>query len=774
MSTIEIGDKFRDDVANLLRIGGYNVKTEILYGSKKVDIVFEEYRFGKLRKYAVEAKNYSAALNFSDLSNIYGGYAQLLVTKEIDELIVVSQHKITSAAANSFIEKMPNFSHQTINEFQESILGFSHYISSLVHKHEQEGLEEYFIPPQTTDGIEIQYLINSWIHNNDYSPVAIIAGYGMGKTSFAHHIAYLLARKFAAGENTRLPILISLGRISREQGLEGLIGTTLTADSPSVQNYSFPIFDHLNRMGRFLIILDGFDEMKHMMTEGEFKSTFDELNRLITGESKVLLLGRPTAFLSENEYAYVLRGTRRIGNQMHQAPGAPRYSEVRLSPFSPSQVRSFVGGYIKHLLKSNKIDIKDGDFLERRRLELESKDHEDIISRPVHARMLAELATDPQFEIRDLNRHQLYDHFVDHLIDREIKKPGRGNILKRQDRRSFACDLAWHLWQYSSTSTSGCRMDELPDNLFSPYTPKNEDENAIRRALLSGSFLDEKSGGTYYFAHRSFQEFLVAEYIWSNITDSSSDAYQIVRKFDHALTEDVFKFITERDDSNFFRSLISQLSRCSAKISIKTLGIMSNSSSMRRICAGKSQSFFTEWDAAILLVYGLANRKDDFEIQAICKYVGDKCKQKPKVIMKTLGTLIAICSYMKIGFDLFSPGLVAIMFARAEQDIDNLSKNSEKLNGSEDLQDLIFDTVTSEIDKNSKIIMTLDVGALISSIKDYHITNYQHIENETGIIYREEFSIFFNTIDQTSHSRVRNFYKKDALAADNIRKQGRK
>ena len=47
----------------------------------------------------------------------------------------------------------------------------------------------------------------------------------------------------------------------------------------------------LNKLGCFVIILDGFDEMKHTLSWDEFRYNFKELNRLVNSNSKVIVLG---------------------------------------------------------------------------------------------------------------------------------------------------------------------------------------------------------------------------------------------------------------------------------------------------------------------------------------------------------------------------------------------------------------------------------------------------------------------------------------------------
>ena len=87
----------------------------------------------------------------------------------------------------------------------------------------------------------------------------------MGKTSFARHLAAVLAKEHLENGRKRIPILLRLGEISSEQSLEGLLGKAFTALS-FVRNYNFNAFMALNNLGRFVIFLDGFDEMKHTLS----------------------------------------------------------------------------------------------------------------------------------------------------------------------------------------------------------------------------------------------------------------------------------------------------------------------------------------------------------------------------------------------------------------------------------------------------------------------------------------------------------------------------
>ncbi len=742
------------------------MQTEVQVGSKRVDVYFEERRFGSFRRIAVEAKAYGRPLNNGDFEDIYGGYAALLKANEIDHIMVVSTYPLEAPAANGLLRTLSaEMTYHQLKDFQEEILSFQAFLGSFINRHERDGLERYYVRPLLSDGRDLLEVLRVWLDDNtDNGPIAIIAGYGMGKTSVARHLTYDLAKKFATGEDSRIPIYVSLGGISREQGLEGLIGTALTNGLPAVRNFSFPVFELLNEAGRFVVILDGFDEMKHMMSEAEFRANFDELNRLVTGRAKVLLLGRPTAFLSESEHAYVLRGSRRIGSQFHRTPGSPRYTELGLKSFAPAQVRSFLTNYFQFQRDAGHIQVDDA-FAAKRIAQLESAEHEELIARPVHARMLADLASDPNFKISQLSRFELYDHFVAHLIDREGKKIGRGDLLKEVDRRAFSCDLAWHLWLDPAGATSGCRIEDIPDDVFDPYLPRDEDPLALRRALLSGSFLDEKAAGVFYFAHRSFQEFLVAEYIWSNLTDKGEDAERIAPELENAMTKEVFAFLIDRKDRQFFRTLLSELARNSCAFTFETFLVITNSAIMREIANGRPAAFITAWDIGTLLAHAMVHdRQGEEDMIKVARQLGERASHKPGVLLSAIRATLLLGAAADVPRETCARMVVAMLFARGDKDIEMLGaeRRGGRMTGA--LRDSIFEAV-SAVEDEGHLIMELDFDTLLEaagevSHQPIELVVYDRIDMHRR--WRAEFDDFFDHLHPTDRHELRTFFKRDA------------
>jgi len=107
--------------------------------------------------------------------------------------------------------------------------------------------------------------------------------------------------------------------------------------------YQFKTFEHLNQAGRLLVILDGFDEMKHAMTASDFLTNFREFNRLLKGNSKVLLLGRPNALPSDAQQL-VFRGLKSVAGQLVASSEYMPWVEWTLDFFRPDESRKLLKG----------------------------------------------------------------------------------------------------------------------------------------------------------------------------------------------------------------------------------------------------------------------------------------------------------------------------------------------------------------------------------------------------------------------------------------------
>jgi len=544
--------EFQNEVAHLFRISGYEVVQDRLLVFKKVDLLVSEWRLGKLHRIAVECKYWNKALTQQDVSEIYANYLPL-VPASVDEILIVTKAGAADSAS-AMVAISPHLRHLSYAELHANIMDFRAYLKRLEDQYSENGLNRYYVPPLTQEGDDFAVIVDAWLAEQTSEPIAVLGSYGLGKTTFARHLAFKYAQRALTDATERIPILVPLGDIANEQSLEGLLGKLFTATN-YVKSYNFSTFLELNKLGRFIVLFDGFDEMKQTLSWNDFKYNLRQLNRLVCPRSKVIILGRPTAFLTDAEYAYALHGIK--GGVSHQVRDLdwPDYREINIAAFTKEQIEVFFREYLNYLIdtiENQTQKAKFRKFLNYDVQQLLDGRIGDIAKRPVQLKMITEILPDIHGKLAELTVHDLYDIFITFVIERESDKPARLRF-KTLERRSFTRDIAFWLWR--ARGELSVSEDAIPEALLKQYCKGGEDLESVTRDLVSASLLDRRKGGRLFFPHRSFQEFLVAEAIHEGVIRKTLSVPDIPS----VLTPQVKEFLEGFLDKKFFTAVAVQL-----------------------------------------------------------------------------------------------------------------------------------------------------------------------------------------------------------------------
>ncbi|WP_020415550.1 NACHT domain-containing protein [Sphingomonas sp. PR090111-T3T-6A] len=545
-STTQRGNIFRDQVASLLRAAGFRAETEIRVGHKNVDVkgVYAKDELAGELLYAFEAKDYSGTLPIDECSKFANEHQLLINGGMIDHAWLISKGPISPAGRQAVEAADRKMKAMTFAELQRRLLLLDSYLKELASAYDASRLGEYYIPPETPDGEDLGALVRAWMDADEASPLFVLGPYGKGKSTFATHLAATMAKAALADRTQRVPILIRLGEIADEQAIDGLVGKVL-ASQHRVHNYHFETFSALNREGRFLIIYDGFDEMKHGMTPAKFSKALSELMRLDEGAARILVLGRDTAFHDEIEFRSVMDGVQRTGaGRVIRAAGRRPYRHVEIRGFSLEEARTYVRRYLPVLAeRARQGQAPDPQWIQHRIAELVGGNYDELLVRPVHAQMLCEIALQPEHLRPDMSVYELFDTFVHFLLQREVDKKGRDADFPLEVRRNFNASLAWWLWERGGASTT--TLADIPQRLCVEATRDIQHSlgrEETRRELIQGCLV-EKGSDTIYF-HRSIQEFLVAEYlITTDLLQRDPNASNWFETVTGSITGEVIGFI---------------------------------------------------------------------------------------------------------------------------------------------------------------------------------------------------------------------------------------
>jgi hypothetical protein len=324
--------------------------------------------------------------------------------------------------------------------------------------------------------------------------------------------------------------------MASQQQVDGLLGTIFTS-LVTISGYNFPLFQKMNAQGHFIILLDGLDEMRHAMSWDDFKYNFGELSKLIYPATKAILFGRPNTFRNKEEYEHIIEGIKFVSSPNLRTAGSLSFEHVEIEPFTSHEIYAYLESYLSYLLKRGGAVI-DAQAVRDRVSEVKSLRLDELIARPVHAQMIAQIASDFRARLPAFTRSQLYDKFIDFVLRCDFERSG-GTGLAPEERRLILRRLAWYVWfeiGANSFQTSEIKMG----NVIFGHASRPD---AREREVLSGALIEAKPGEHFYFAHRSFQEFLIAEAIIKG-------ERRISRMNDVGeITDEIIEFIADAEDS---------------------------------------------------------------------------------------------------------------------------------------------------------------------------------------------------------------------------------
>lgn len=543
-NTTAKGNAFRDALEKVLSAAGFTTTTETKVGHKNVDVaaVWTRDEMAGEQRYAFEAKDFAGTLPASECSEFVSDNLPSLLDGSIDRAWLISNGPIAPAGRET-AKRHRGIQVMTFTELQRRLLLIDSYLKDLVDHYDRSQLATYYVRPETADNLDLEQHIKEWLDAKDAPPMFILGAYGKGKSTFATHLAAGMARRALDDPTARAPILVRLGEIADEQSIDGLLGKVL-ASQHRVTNYHFETFCALNRNGRFLIIYDGFDEMKHGLTPAKFQQVLTELMRLDEGDARILVLGRDTAFHDEDEFRAIVDGVQRTGaGREIAAPGRRAYCHVEIRGFTADEARRFVASYLPIRAQAERDrPATDPQWIAQRVVELSTGRFDRLLERPVHAQMLCEIAVQPDQLRSDMAVYELFDSFVHLLIHRELEKRGRDPAFPLEARRRFNAHLAWWLWEKGGTSTT--TLADIPQSICDAATKDvrhSLSREETRRELIQGCLV-EKGVSTIYF-HRSLQEFLAAEHLIDTDLLKATGSSSWLREVTAAVTPEVVEFV---------------------------------------------------------------------------------------------------------------------------------------------------------------------------------------------------------------------------------------
>ncbi len=443
------------------------------------------------------------------------GLRESVGAQRVDEGWLVTARRI-SKAARSEVEKAENGDLYcfTFDEFLDQDADFEGYLDWLEAEIATRGIEARYVPlacmKEEFDPVSHQRLgmsrygegdgwtegyIDLWLDDPAKEHLSILGEFGTGKTWLALHYASIAVSKYRSAkangvERPRLPIVIPLRDYAKAVSVESLFSEFF------FRKHEIPIpgysaFEELNRMGKLLLIFDGFDEMAARVDKQQMINNFWELAKVVVPGSKVILTCRTEHFPDAKEGRSLLNAELQASTRGLSGE-TPQFEVLELEKFDDAQIREVL------LLASSSETVEQV---------MGNPQLLDLARRPVMTELILEALPDIEAG-KPVDMSRVYLYAVKRKMERDIK--AERTFTSMADKLYFLCELSWEML---SNDRMSLNYREFPDRirtLFGSAVQEEKDLDHWHYDMMGQTMLIRNSDGDYTPAHRSLLEFFVA------------------------------------------------------------------------------------------------------------------------------------------------------------------------------------------------------------------------------------------------------------------------
>lgn len=367
----------------------------------------------------------------------------------------------------------------------------------------RERVDELYIDPacaKVETYPSLDTYIDEWLNISGKTHIALLGEFGSGKTWFCYHYVYRqLDRYLKQPLRERFPLLVSLHQFTRTATVQELINHALLETYKlSFVGSAFEVFQELNRKGKLLLVLDGFDEMTSRVDRQTVVDNYWEITKLINRESKVILTSRSEYFSWAEEAKNILGGQEDRRNDEDLVPQS--FELLYLKPLSEEQIRSI----ISKRAELNNTVIADQILTNANLMQMAKK--------PIMIELLL-AALEEVDQSKLINQTAIYTYAINKLLIRNIIT-GR-TFTSMEDKIFFLTELAWEMVK---ENTQEIHYTLMPDRIQTYFRRINKDIDKPEidiwnRDLRAQTLLHNIGSGYYEFAHRSIAAFCAAQRI---------------------------------------------------------------------------------------------------------------------------------------------------------------------------------------------------------------------------------------------------------------------
>ncbi|MGL5194607.1 MAG: NACHT domain-containing protein, partial [Chroococcales cyanobacterium] len=341
----------------------------------------------------------------------------------------------------------------------------------------------------------IDRYINRWLDDPAKEHISILGEFGTGKTWFALHYAWETVKKYRAAKEEglprpRLPLVIPLRDYAKAVSVESLFSEFFFRQHEiGLPGYS--AFEQLNRMGKLLLIFDGFDEMAAKVDRQQMINNFWELAKVVVPGAKVILTCRTEHFPEAQEGRALLNAELKASTA-NLIGATPQFEVLEIEKLNSTQIRDVISkrataATVEKVMKNAKLL--------------------DLAKRPVMIELILEAL--PEIESgKPIDLSRIYFYAVRRKMERDIKT--ERTFTSMADKLYFLCELSWEMLSSDRMSLNFREFPNRLRRLFSTVVQQQKDLDHWHYDMMAQTMLIRNAEGDYTPAHRSLLEFFVA------------------------------------------------------------------------------------------------------------------------------------------------------------------------------------------------------------------------------------------------------------------------
>lgn len=441
---------------------------------------------------------------------------RITIEEEAAEGWGVAQLRISEAARRKAADSEERFSCFSFDELIDLEVDFDPYLEWLQNETKGRKIDTNYIPlsclkeevdPATGEPLDISSYnwqdggldryVETWLTDPAKKHLSLLGEFGMGKSWFCLHFASKLAEAWKDAKERglprpRVPLVIPLRDYAKQTSVAALL-SEFFFNKHKIGLRSYDVFSVLNRMGRLLLIFDGFDEMASRIDRNTMVANFWELAKAVEPGAKVLLSSR-TEHFPEAKEARDLFEARVTASPSEIPTDGPTFEIVELVPFDDTQIERMLG----HLLGQDQNKIQSV---------LDNEHVRDLMRRPV----MSELVIDALPEIESgapVNLTRIYLYAIQRKMDRDVTS--QRTFTSRADKLLFLSEVSWEMLR---TNRLTLNYRDFPDRLracFGPVVQNRKDLDYWEQDMRNQGMLVRNAEGDYGPSHKSLLEFLTA------------------------------------------------------------------------------------------------------------------------------------------------------------------------------------------------------------------------------------------------------------------------